>query len=550
MRKQYIRIGLILTLLVISVNLLVIDDYGLSWDYHHVFFGGLYHLRQPRTADMTNDHLPFTNPDPRIMEKTPFGPIMTSIPVASYLLLFQKMKLLAFENAVNLPTIIIGVTGALVIFLFLLDTYGVVFALAGFIFLSLYPRYVGEIHFNMKDVPMAVIYALCIFLYWRLLNYRRVKDLLWASVVFGIAFNIKVNAVTVPATAFVWTLVVLITGAKRHLVKPIHKVKLKELFPVAAYYVLSPLIAFIIWSIFWDDPVGHLLYLFEFFTYNTRNIEVLYFGKWYVSTLNVPWHYPYGFLAIVTPLPILATALVGLIVLLYKLLRNADPFASLVLLWFFVPLMRYLIPAIGVIDGIRHFLEVVPALMVIAAVGAGSLWTWWTNTRIGTKHIRMSVAKVTAIGVTGFLLLQVILYHPYQITYFNELVGGVKGAFGKFDLDYWGTSQKHAVRWINEHAPKGAVVDIIMAGDVSGKFLRPDLLEKLNSVYYIHADYVVILNRQSFFYRYAIIDYLLTHKPVKTIDVLGVPLVFIYDKKTPPTPPQPQWWQGSRQVIF
>ncbi len=32
--------------------------------------------------------------------------------------------------------------------------------------------------------------------------------------------------------------------------------------------------------------------------------------------------------------------------------------------------------------------------------------------------------------------------HPHQNVYFNELVGGVNGADGKFDMDYWGLSYK------------------------------------------------------------------------------------------------------------
>jgi len=55
----------------------------------------------------------------------------------------------------------------------------------------------------------------------------------------------------------------------------------------------------------------------------------------------------------------------------------------------------------------------------------------------------------------------------------------------------------------------------------------------------------VMLNRQSFYYRYAMVEFLLTHKPIKTIDVLGVPLTFIYDMKQPTVPYQSPWWEGE-----
>jgi hypothetical protein len=43
------------------------------------------------------------------------------------------------------------------------------------------------------------------------------------------------------------------------------------------------------------------------------------------------------------------------------------------------------------------------------------------------------------IPATGMIRL-----HPYQYAYFNALAGGVRGADGKFMLDYWGLAFKQA----------------------------------------------------------------------------------------------------------
>lgn len=39
------------------------------------------------------------------------------------------------------------------------------------------------------------------------------------------------------------------------------------------------------------------------------------------------------------------------------------------------------------------------------------------------------------------------MLHPYQYIYFNEIVGGLKGASGKFEMDYWGATYKEATQW-------------------------------------------------------------------------------------------------------
>jgi hypothetical protein len=39
--------------------------------------------------------------------------------------------------------------------------------------------------------------------------------------------------------------------------------------------------------------------------------------------------------------------------------------------------------------------------------------------------------------------------HPYQSVYYNRLIaGGVQGAAGRFEADYWGASYLEATRWV------------------------------------------------------------------------------------------------------
>lgn len=56
------------------------------------------------------------------------------------------------------------------------------------------------------------------------------------------------------------------------------------------------------------------------------------------------------------------------------------------------------------------------------------------------------------------LLIKNVKFHPYQIVYFNELTGGVRGAKGNFDLDYWGQSLKEAAEWINANLPTNSTI--------------------------------------------------------------------------------------------
>jgi hypothetical protein len=43
------------------------------------------------------------------------------------------------------------------------------------------------------------------------------------------------------------------------------------------------------------------------------------------------------------------------------------------------------------------------------------------------------------------LIIRMFNLYPYEYLYFNEAIGGLKGARNNFELDYWGQTYKEAV---------------------------------------------------------------------------------------------------------
>ncbi|MBI3559967.1 glycosyltransferase family 39 protein [Candidatus Gottesmanbacteria bacterium] len=546
MNRKTIGIGIALTIVLLVIHLLIMDSYGLTWDFHHHFFAGLELLGQPITPDLTAN-LPFTQPSPLITSKLPFGPLMSIAPVGTYLVLYKWFGIMALDNAYNIAIVLSGTAGILILYLFLLEAFGLSTAIAGFAFIAFLPRYFGDLHNNMKDVPQAAAFTLAIWMFWRLVRYQRVKDLLLASIAFAIAFNTKVNTLLVPIIAAVWWAV---SNKKAHTVfSIIHNSRF-----IILYFLTAPLAALTLWSLFWRHPIEQLLYIPRFFIDNTQNIEVLINGAWYCSGVNVPWYYPLWYLTITTPLPILLFFLIGLMGLMSQMrYMKKNSTGLLLLLWFILPIVRYAFPRMGVIDGIRHFEEVVFPLSAIAAVGASRVFV-----SLSRSLLKRNVNTNTAVGINTFLFLllsflliiPIIRYHPFQISYYNELVGGITGATGKYDIDYWGGPQKQAIRWLNATAPKDAVVHIVMAADVAGLYLRPDLRAKLNTTGYDAADFVVVLNRQGFFYRYEYLwEYILRAKAAYVVGTGGVPIVWVFENKRGQIPREKEWWQGQSPCI-
>ncbi len=583
--RLYPYAGLIIVIVFLAIHLVVINDYGFTWDFHFHFFGG-GKLLGIEPAQLEPRNLPFVEPDPRRAWTLPYGPLMSIPPVVSYLFLHKTLGLLSADNAYHLPIILWGVAGIGILYAFMREAFSSRISILAALFLALTPRYFGDLHNNMKDIPSAVIFALNIWLLWRLVRYRRVTDLFWAVIAFAIAFSVKINSIFIPVIAVAWIFLLWIIrgpsrlsyfSSRRHSPdtqysllnsrfskldtrnsKPdIRRVSNSLLFTL--YFLAAPIAAFLLWSVFWPNPIAQLEHAYRTFGIGTNNIEVILNGTWYCSGSTVPWYYPFWYLAITTPLPILILFIMG-IFSVFKEIFNVQcsiftknyklqiPNSSvniyvLILLWMILPLSRYVIPSVGVIDGIRHFEEVVFPLAALAAIGLDRLYTAIKN---------RFVVYIIFLFTLSSLLFTLVSYHPYQITYFNELVGGTSGALGQYDLDYWGTSQKAAVLWVNTHAPQNAKIHIVMAAAVAGQYLRPDLLANLNQYGYNESDYVILLNRQSFFYRFFYAyEFLLRHRPIHTISVNGAPLTWIFDNKAEnKTPRQTPWWHGEDPCII
>lgn len=125
--------------------------------------------------------------------------------------------------------------------------------------------------------------------------------------------------------------------------------------------------------------------------------------------------------------------------------RKVLPIFILVLAAVF-PIAYFLIARPPTYNGIRHFLFVVPALTVIAALGIEQAWHWieW-RTAWGGRVLGFLLAPTIAAQIWVMAAL-----HPDEYVYYNVLAGGLEGAAERYELDYWGNSMAEAVEQLTQ----------------------------------------------------------------------------------------------------
>jgi hypothetical protein len=99
-------------------------------------------------------------------------------------------------------------------------------------------------------------------------------------------------------------------------------------------------------------------------------------------------------------------------------------------------------------DAVRHFLFVIPPLAILATAGIESALRPPVP-----RALRVLIAGAVSIAA-AITVRDMIALHPYQSVYFNRVVaGGLPGAVGRFETDYWGNSYREAVRWVIDNVP-------------------------------------------------------------------------------------------------
>jgi hypothetical protein len=94
-------------------------------------------------------------------------------------------------------------------------------------------------------------------------------------------------------------------------------------------------------------------------------------------------------------------------------------------------------------DGIRHLLFTYPPLVVLSACG----WRFLLGSP--GRPLRALASVALALGLLEPLLFQ-WRNHPNQAVYFSAPAGGPRGAFGRYELDYWGNSVLQALQWADQ----------------------------------------------------------------------------------------------------
>ena len=141
------------------------------------------------------------------------------------------------------------------------------------------------------------------------------------------------------------------------------------------------------------------------------------------------------------------------------------------------------------------FLFLYPLIVLIAASGLSYL-----ADTLRRKIFRWGLALII-LALSYHPLKFMILNHPYEYLYYNQLVGGLKGAYGNYETDYYYVSQTEASEWLIEYLKDKGVDSAVVKATFSVDWSFRDHPEIRTSYFRYEErsqqnwDYAIIANR-------------------------------------------------------
>lgn len=437
-----VLISLLIAILVVYVCLFA-KNFGITWDEPSLQDYGTAVFHWYRTLGKDTS---FLNLPAYIYNYSPFFEFV--------LIVFEHI----FKHADiwflrDIITGFVGVLGVILIALCGSEIEGPWTGLVAAVTLALYPRYIGDIFTNTKDIPFLVANLFALYAILRLVRrWDNRKSYLIESPLVGIAVGLNI---AIRDIAFIWYIVLFIiwfsywthTLHKKPKMMAIVLQLKKQIISFLIILSVSLSLTILLWPYVFMDPLKNLpaalLYMANF-----PSGTVLFHGS-YIPNGNLPWSYTFQWIFIVSPIATIIYFVLGSIILWYQLSMNRPAFkVGITFLTFIVPLLSIILLHSTLYNGIRQFLYVIPPFILIGAYGFVQLCYYLKSKRLNKTLIVLVILYTFFSALT---LNDLRSLYPYDYIYFNEFAHGVQGANNQYDLDYWGQCLKSAAIWVGNN---------------------------------------------------------------------------------------------------
>ncbi|GHT13251.1 hypothetical protein AGMMS4956_09140 [Bacteroidia bacterium] len=333
------------------------------------------------------------------------------------------------------------------------------------------PLYLGHSFNNLKDIPFAATMMMGIYFIFRFLQTfpnPSKKICIMLSVSIGLAIGVRVGGLLLIAFFGLFALCYLINERHNQKKQEAKKIKnegeeankISAPFPIKlwgkmllyglAIVVGGYVLGVLLWPFAIVSPIKNVQFAYAEMSQFGLFMQQVFEGHILWSDL-LPWYYTPKYILITSPIAVIIGAIVYLTM---GGLKKENRWATFVVYFSFIfPIFWIAYTGANVYGGWRHSLFVYPPMVVAAGLGFCAL----------TDMVKNKYAKIMLTALPFLLLLNPIIFtiknHPYEYVYFNRFVGGIKGAYGNYEMDYYYHSCRELSEWVQHDVQQNGTPD-------------------------------------------------------------------------------------------
>lgn len=478
------------------IGLIIYPDYGISIDEDNTRLGGFVSLKYIFQIFFTQYESSIDNiitvPSMVEWKEWSIGPVF-DIPAAFIEWAFEIKDSRNYYLMRHFLNFLFFFLSVFIFFLLIKDrfnsyTYGIL----GSTFLIFSPRIFSNSFYNNKDIVFMALYVIAIYVGLKFLRKPNISNSLLFSLTTALAIDIRITGIILP-------LIILVFYIMNILRDDLYKKK--SIKPLIVFLFVTPIFIIIFWPYLWSNPLINFLAAFQTLSNFDVNVYNYYFGE-YISAKNLPWHYPFVWIFITTPLLYVFLFFIGFVFLLTRIIRRLVNFEDdnkykdvwrgkneffdlVIIVTFLAPLFYIIVFNSTLYDGWRHIFFIYPSFIYISLLGIYILNLYFFKKR-----------KNLLFGILFILIIPIALWmyknHPYQNIYFNFLAD--KNFNKKFEMDYWGLSNTKALELIAINENKKVNVSSVGTSDlvISHSFIDKILRNRISIVNNIeNSNYII-----------------------------------------------------------
>jgi len=426
-------------ILVAIVGLFSYKSYGISWDEAAQRLNGgtslIYVAEKLAPSLIPKDKLDF----PKLGEG---GPTDHGVAFDAPLVALEQLlgirdsqSIYELRHFVNFFVFFLGIIAVFNLIKRRFNNYK--FGLLGASFFVISPRFFAEGFYNNKDIIFTSLLVITIDFMFRYFGKGKRGTLFLTGVLSGIATDVRVAGIGL-ILAFLFGILLLSLGHKGYLKEQLRPTLIYLVTTISTIYVFFPWI--------WSDPIARFWQALTSMSKYNWDGKVLYAGQ-QISSLDLPWHYAFTWIAVTTPVLYLFLSVFGIVAFLKNLstIRTTKKLEfsliqdTIMLAILLAPLMSIFILKPVLYDGWRHLYFVYPSLIFSSILG-------WQYLLIFRKaYFRKILILITSVSLVS-TSLWMYQNRPMQNLYFNILAG--EDLKNRWDFDYWGLGNRIALNYL------------------------------------------------------------------------------------------------------